>query len=75
MSHSIWGVADGARKWNVNTEIVAYAILDVLAKPVFGFWLLLAHRKLPETNVDLGGYWSQGLSAEGRIRLDDEEGA
>ncbi len=40
---SIWGIADGSRNIDVNAEIVAYAILDVLAKPVFGFWLLFTH--------------------------------
>jgi bacteriorhodopsin len=69
---SVWGIADGSRRASVNSEIVAYAILDILAKPVFGFWLLVAHRRLAETNVEIGGWWSQGIGAEGRIRLDDE---
>jgi len=72
----VWGVADGARRASVDTEIIAYAVLDVLAKPVFGFWLLVAHRKFAETNVDVGGWWSQGLGGgEGRIRIGDDEGA
>ena len=50
-------------------------MLDVLAKPVFGTWLLRAHRSIRETDVDLGGYWSNGLGAEGRIRIGDDEGA
>jgi len=74
--HSIWGVADGSRILSVNQEIIAYAVLDVLAKPVFGFWLLFTHAKLPETGVELGGFWSNGLSSEGRLRVgDDDEGA
>lgn len=40
---SIWGIADGSRHIDVDAEIVAYAVLDVLAKPVFGFWLLFTH--------------------------------
>lgn len=40
---SIWGFADGSRTVNVDTEIILYAILDVLAKGVFGFWLLFTH--------------------------------
>lgn len=73
---SVWGVADGARKTSVSTEILAYAVLDVLAKPVFGTILLRAHRQIPETNIDVGGYWASGLGTEGRIRIgDDEEGA
>jgi bacteriorhodopsin len=73
---SIWGVADGSRILSVNQEIIAYAVLDVLAKPVFGFWLLFTHAKLPETNIELGGFWSHGLGTEGRLRVgDDDEGA
>jgi len=71
----VWGVADGARKASVDAEIMAYAVLDILSKVVFGFWLLVAHRKLPETNFELGGYWSEGLASEGRIRIEDDEGA
>jgi len=66
----VWGISDGARKWSVNTEIIAYAVLDVLAKPVFGFWLLFAHGKAISS---LNGFWSHGLSTEGAVRLDDDE--
>jgi bacteriorhodopsin len=69
----VWGVADGARKTSVDSEIIAYAVLDILAKPVFGFWLLVAHRSIPETDLDVGGYWCNGLGSEGRIRIGDEE--
>jgi bacteriorhodopsin len=31
---SIWGISEGAHIVSVDTEIIAYAILDVLAKPV-----------------------------------------
>lgn len=72
----VWGVADGARKVSVDSEIIAYAILDVLAKPIFGLWLLIAHRRIPETNVEVGGYWTHGLNSQGAIRIgDDDEGA
>ncbi|KAM3084238.1 hypothetical protein ACMFMG_001657 [Clarireedia jacksonii] len=69
----VWGIGDGARKWSVDGEIIAYAVLDVLAKPVFGFWLLLAHGGNAATSID--GWWSHGLSGEGSIRIDDDEGA
>jgi bacteriorhodopsin len=68
----VWGVGDGARKLTVDAEIIAYAVLDVLTKPVFGFWLLFAHASRT-SSVD--GFWSQGLSHEGTIRIDDDEGA
>lgn len=64
----VWGIGEGAGKWSVDAEIVAYAILDVLAKPVFGFWLLFAHGK-SASSID--GFWSNGLSSEGSIRIDD----
>ncbi|PQE17908.1 putative opsin-1 protein [Rutstroemia sp. NJR-2017a WRK4] len=69
----VWGIGDGARKWSVDGEIIAYAILDVLAKPVFGFWLLFAHSGNAATSID--GWWSHGLGSEGSIRIDDDEGA
>jgi hypothetical protein len=51
-------------------------VLDILAKPIFGAWLLFTHVSIPESNVEIGGFWSQGLSSEGAIRVgDDEEGA
>lgn len=72
----IWGIADGSRNLNIDEEIISYAVLDILAKPIFGAWLLFTHVSIPETNVDIGGFWSQGLGSEGAIRVgDDEEGA
>lgn len=57
-------------------EIIAYAILDVLAKPIFGAWLLYTHATMPETNIEVGGFWTHGLTSEGAIRVgDDDEGA
>ena len=73
---SIWGVADGARIANVDSEIVAYAILDVLAKPIFGFWLLFTHDSMASTSPSLEGFWAKGFGGEGQIRVgDDDEGA
>ena len=61
---------------NVDEEIIAYAVLDILAKPIFGAWLLFTHVSIPESSVDLGGFWAHGLGREGAIRVgDDEEGA
>jgi len=72
----VWGIADGSRNMDVDQEIIAYAVLDILAKPIFGAWLLFTHASMPETNIELGGFWSQGLSGEGAIRVgDDDEGA
>ena len=71
-SHSVWGIADGSRKLSVDAEIIAYAVLDVLAKPIFGLWLLITHANIPETNIDLGGFWSYGFGGEGAVRLEDD---
>ena len=59
---------------SVDAEIIAYAVLDVLAKPIFGIWLLVMHANIPETNIDLGGFWTYGLGGEGSVRL-EEDGA
>ncbi|KAH6692113.1 hypothetical protein BKA61DRAFT_637712 [Leptodontidium sp. MPI-SDFR-AT-0119] len=66
----VWGIGDGARKWSVDTEIIAYAVLDVLAKPVFGFWLLFAHAKNVSSTE---GFWAHGLASEGTLRVGDDE--
>lgn len=73
----VWAVGDGAKKISVDAEVVCYAILDVLAKPVFGTWLLFTHDRLSSTNVVLDGAWSNGIGKrEGTLRVgDDDEGA
>jgi len=71
----VWGLGDGARRLSVDGEIIAYAVLDVLAKGGFGAWLLFMHSRVPETNVKLDGFWSTGLDREGLVRLDEEDGA
>lgn len=69
----VWGLGDGARILSVDGEIIAYAVLDVLAKPVFGFWLLITHAKANAASIE--GFWSNGLTSHGAVRLDDDEGA
>ncbi|KAI1466010.1 family A G protein-coupled receptor-like protein [Daldinia caldariorum] len=65
----VWAVADGARRVNVDGEIIAYAILDVFAKGVFGFWLLLTHENMALTSPTVDGFWSHGISHDGAIRV------
>jgi hypothetical protein len=74
-THSVWGLADGARIVGVDGEVIAYAILDVLAKGVFGAWLLVTHAKMAESDVELNGFWSNGLNSEGAIRIGEDDGA
>jgi len=71
----VWGLADGSRKVGVDGEVIAYAILDVLAKGVFGAWLLITHSSLRETDVELNGFWANGLNSEGAVRLGEDDGA
>ncbi|KAL8676837.1 MAG: hypothetical protein Q9186_006687 [Xanthomendoza sp. 1 TL-2023] len=71
----IWGIADGSRNINVDSEIIAYAVLDILAKPVFGFWLLFTHDNMA-SSASIDGFWANGLGKEGTLRIgDDDEGA
>lgn len=62
-------IGDGARRSTVDDEIIALAVIDILAKPIFGFWLLFAYAKYVPS---LEGFWSHGLSSEGTLRLDEE---
>jgi bacteriorhodopsin len=66
----VWAIGEGTRKWSVDSEIVAYAILDVLAKPIFGFWLLIAHGRHA---APIDGFWSHGLGAEGSLRVGEDD--
>jgi len=66
----VWAIGDGARIWSVDAEIIAFAVLDILAKPVFGFWLLFSHAG---SDQSIEGFWSHGLNHEGGLRVGDED--
>lgn len=66
---SVWGIADGAHRVNIDGEIIAYAVLDILAKGVFGFWLLLTHDRMSRTSLSIEGFWSHGIPYDGTIRV------
>jgi len=68
----VWAIGIGARKWSVSVDIVALAVIDLLAKPIFGFWLLFAYSKYIPS---LDGFWTNGLNSEGAVRLEDDEAA
>jgi len=70
----IWGLAEGAELVSVDAEIIGYAILDILAKPVFGFWLLFTHDSMSSTSPSLDGFWSEGWGA-GQLRVGDDDEA
>ncbi|KAI2638949.1 opsin-1 [Hypomontagnella submonticulosa] len=65
----VWGIADGAHRVNIDGEIIAYAVLDILAKGVFGFWLLLTHDRMSRTSLSIEGFWSHGIPYDGTIRV------
>jgi len=70
----IWGIAEGAHKMSPNAEVITYAILDILAKPIFGLWLLIGYQRLAESALHLGGWWSEGFGTrEGTLRVGDDE--
>jgi len=71
----IWGLSEGAHVVNVDTEIIAYAVLDILAKPVFGFWLLFTHDSMASTSPSLEGFWTEGWGSQGGIRVGDDDEA
>ncbi|RYP93005.1 hypothetical protein DL770_000879 [Monosporascus sp. CRB-9-2] len=69
----IWGFAQGARIASVDGEIIAYAVLDLLTKPVFGLWLLLTHDSdAVRSTPSLDGFWSEGLLSDGALRVGEE---
>ncbi|KAJ9503460.1 hypothetical protein H2202_000599 [Exophiala xenobiotica] len=71
----VWGLSEGGHVIDVNQEIVAYAVLDILAKPVFGFWLLFTHDSMSSTSPSLEGFWSQGFGSQGTLRVGDDDEA
>lgn len=69
----VWGVSEGAHYIDVDSEILAYAVLDVLTKPFFGFWLLFTHDAMAESSITVEGFWANGLANEGAIRVSDDD--
>jgi len=69
----IWALAEGAHIISVDTEIIAYAVIDILAKPVFGFWLIFTHDSMSSTSPSLEGFWSNGFGSQGTLRIGDDD--
>ncbi|KAJ3060241.1 hypothetical protein HK102_009604 [Quaeritorhiza haematococci] len=44
----VWALAEGTQVLSLDAEIGIYAVLDITAKSIFGFYLLLNHHKLDE---------------------------
>lgn len=75
MSYSIHIGADGGGAFNIDDTAVAFTVLDVLLKPVFGLGLLLVIQRVPAAAVEFNGYWTTGSSDEGLIRLGADDTA
>ncbi|KIV94408.1 hypothetical protein PV10_02176 [Exophiala mesophila] len=71
----IWALSEGAHIISVDAEIIAYAVLDILAKPVFGFWLLFTHDSMSSTSPSLEGFWANGFGSQGTLRVGDDDEA
>ncbi|CRK11845.1 hypothetical protein BN1723_017257, partial [Verticillium longisporum] len=48
-----WGLSEGGNVIHPDSEAIFYGILDVIAKPVFGFLLLLGHRNIDPAALGL----------------------
>ncbi|KAK2767719.1 hypothetical protein FQN54_003877 [Arachnomyces sp. PD_36] len=71
----IWAAGTLARKISVDSEIIVFLILDVLSQGIFGYWILFAHDRSPALAVPVDGFWSNGLTGEGEIRVGEDENA
>lgn len=71
-------LGERTQRISVDTEIILFAILDILAQGVFGGWLLLSHLWIHESHVPLTGWWIDGVGMAGgseseRRRLLDDD--
>ncbi|KAK6357318.1 hypothetical protein TWF718_001632 [Orbilia javanica] len=70
----ILGVSDFSGGISPDETVVVFAILDILAKPALGFWLVLGHQK-SNSQVELDGVWTEGFGhREGAIRVGEGAG-
>ncbi|KAL2010848.1 hypothetical protein VTN00DRAFT_3566 [Thermoascus crustaceus] len=64
-----------AHRVSIDTEIVAFAVLDILTQGIFGYWLLVSHDSSPSITLYVDGFWTQGIGNEGAIRVGEEDRA
>jgi bacteriorhodopsin len=48
-----WGLSEGGNVIHPDSEAIFYGILDIIAKPVFGFLLLFGHRNIDPSALGL----------------------
>ncbi|BFZ56905.1 hypothetical protein PYCC9005_003955 [Savitreella phatthalungensis] len=64
-----WGLSEGGNVTSSDGEAVFYGVLDILAKPVFGLWILLGHRGIGLDRLGLvegRTYLGNGVTGSGR---------
>jgi bacteriorhodopsin len=69
----VFALTEGSAKISVDAEVIAYGVLDVLAKVVFGFYLLGSHQFSEGDSVVLPESWTEprGAVRYGAIASDD----
>ncbi|ROV98780.1 hypothetical protein VMCG_06788 [Cytospora schulzeri] len=72
-----WGLAEGGNVIHPDSEAIFYGILDILAKPVFGFLLVFGHNKIDPLQLGLsirepGGHVRAG--EKGHFQSDNPAG-
>ena len=48
-----WGLSEGGNVIHPDSEAIFYGVLDVIAKPIFGFMLLIGHRNIDPSALGL----------------------
>ena len=48
-----WGLCEGGNLIHPDGEAIFYGILDIIAKPVFGFLLIMGHRNINPGEIGL----------------------
>jgi bacteriorhodopsin len=48
-----WGLAEGGNVIHPDSEAIFYGVLDIIAKPIFGFMLLAGHRNIDPSALGL----------------------
>lgn len=64
-----WGLSEGGNVIHPDSEAIFYSILDVLAKPIFGFLLLWGHRNIDPAvlGLNIRDYEDEALHHEKRV--------
>jgi len=59
----VWALAEGSNYMTSDSEVICYAVLDILAKPIFGAALLIAQSTISEAGVSLSAFWTEPIGS------------